>query len=127
MAESLDGNGSAAPGSPGQSMADSGSVVTLGWQVEPREDVIHESFAKRMCEHMAQLKKEYGGPENYLRMRFQSRQDYTEWLQYLSHLIPPDAHSYTWSRNIAGHECDSQGKALLRGTIILTCPWAWGQ
>ena len=36
-----------------------------------------------------------------------SGQDYTKWLQYLSHLVP-----YVWSRDIPGHAFDRQGQSL---------------
>ena len=99
----------AAPGTPQSVATTSGSA----WQVEPKVDLIHETFADKVREALAQVKKEYGGPENYLRLRFQTRQDYVEWLEYLVGLAPTNYNNFCFSQDMPASPMDQRQAGIL--------------
>lgn len=43
---------------------------------------------------------EFGGPENYLRIRFASQDQLNEWLNYLVHHVPLDASDFNFSADL---------------------------
>ena len=76
------------------------AMQAWGLDAEMPEDVHRDSFAKHMREAVGKMLKEFGGPENYLRVRFQDPSQLNEWLNYLVHLVPLDCAEFSFSDNI---------------------------
>ncbi|CAK9055719.1 unnamed protein product [Durusdinium trenchii] len=49
---------------------------------------------------MTKMLSEFGGPENYLRIRFASQDQLNEWLNYLVHHVPLDASDFNFSADL---------------------------
>ena len=79
--------------------------------LEPAGDVLHDTWCDRMTEAMMQMNARYGGPESYLRARFQGRADYVGWLEYLVHLIPTDCNHFEFDAETGGVSMDGLGQA----------------
>ena len=96
--------------------------VTDAWDLQPVSSDVHkEAYAKAMREGMAKVCGEHGGPENYLRVRFQSQNHLKEWMQYLINLVPLDAAQFNFSADLPGTKIDTVEKAA-----ILKCIHPYG-
>ena len=88
--------------------------VTDAWDLQPVSSDVHkEAYAKAMREGMAKVCGEHGGPENYLRVRFQSQNHLKEWMQYLINLVPLDAAQFNFSADLPGTKIDTVEKAAI--------------
>ena len=81
-----------------ESVSATGLSVNAAWdlqEAEDRPDNLHrETFRKRLRESMVKMLEEFGGPENYLRVRFPDQKSLTEWLNHLVALVSLDAHKF---------------------------------
>lgn len=88
------------------------NTVNLAWDLqEARGDVHQEAYAKAMREGMAKVCKEHGGPENFLRVRFQAQEQLRDWLNYLLFLIPYDSAGFNFSDDLPSTSMDSVRQA----------------
>ena len=90
-------------------------------QLPVSSDVHKEAYAKAIREGMEKVCQEHGGPENYLRVRFQDQGHLQEWMQYLINLVPLDAAEFNFSSDLPGTKIDAVEKAALLGFIRLHC------
>ena len=141
MAEAPSESGFSAVLSEAPSESDYFSAVRA-WDLDDSslpEDVHRHTFAKHMREAVSTMLKDYGGPENYLRVRFQDAAVLNDWLNYLVHLVPLDANHYDFSDDLPS--CASADKIekdysynkpkktinLQPNPILISCkPWPAG-
>ena len=89
----------------------SGLSVVDAWQLEDVHADVHvEAYKKAVRDGMNRVCKEHGGPENYLRVRFQTQQDLNEWMNYLIHLVPLDCSEFNFSADLPTTKMDETKK-----------------
>ena len=100
----------------------SADSVMDAWNLLPVSGDVHkEAYANAIREGMAKVCQEHGGPENYLRVRFQSQEHLQEWMNYLINLVPLDAAEFNFSADLPGTKVDAVQKAAILGFIHLQC------